>query len=78
FGAAVDGAADHLFKVTNPRRVMAFIYNNTELRVKNVTSPSSGGIGTTVYTLDPEFAATSTPGGPVWPAPFDAFAPLPR
>ena len=78
FSAAVDGAADHQFKVTNPRRVMAFLYNNTELRVKNVTSPSSGGIGTTIYTLDPGFAGTSTPGGPVWPAPFDAFAPLSR
>jgi hypothetical protein len=78
FTAAVDGAASHQFKVTDPRRVMAFLYNNTELRVKNITSPASGGIGTTIYTLDPGFANTSTPGGPVWPAPFDAFDPLAR
>lgn len=78
FTAAVDGPSSGEFKVTNPRRVMAFLYNNTELRVKNITSPASGGIGTTITTLDADLSATNIPSQPVWPAPFDAFDPLPR
>lgn len=78
FAAAVDGAAAGQFKVTNPRRVMCYLYNNTQLMVKNVTSPSSGGIGTSIVTLDPDLASTNIPSQPVWPAPFDVFAPLPR
>jgi hypothetical protein len=78
FGAAIDGPSFGEFKVTNPRRVMCYLYNNTQLMVKNVTSPASGGIGTRIYTLDPDLSSTNIPSQPVWPAPFDDFAPLPR
>jgi hypothetical protein len=45
---------------------------------KNVTSPAAGGIGTQIYQLDPDIVSTNIPSQPVWPAPFDVFAPLPR
>jgi hypothetical protein len=79
FGAAIDGAQSlNQFKVRDPRRVMCYIYQNTQLMAKNVTSPAAGGIGTQIYQLDPDIVSTNIPSQPVWPAPFDVFAPLPR
>jgi hypothetical protein len=57
---------------------MCYIYQNTQLMAKNVTSPAAGGIGTQIYQLDPDIVSTNIPSQPVWPAPFDVFAPLPR
>jgi hypothetical protein len=78
FCAAIDGTSGAEFTVYNPRRVMCFLYNDTELRVKNVTSPASGGIGSLITTLDPGLASTNIPSQPTFPAPFDVFDPLPR
>lgn len=78
FCAAIDGTTGAEFTVRNPRRVMCFLYNNTELRVKNVTSPAAGGIGSLITTLDPMMANTTFPSQPTFPAPFDVFDPLPR
>ncbi len=75
FGAALDGASVAGFRVRNPRRVMVFLYNGTQIRAKHVTSPAEGGIGTEIWTLNPNMTAVSQP---VWPAPLDQFPPLAR
>ncbi|MBX7132538.1 MAG: hypothetical protein K1X67_07660, partial [Fimbriimonadaceae bacterium] len=76
--AAIDGTTGAEFTVRNPRRAMCFLNTETELRVKNITSPNSGGIGSLITTLDPMMANTTWPSQPTFPAPFDAFPPLPR
>jgi hypothetical protein len=76
FCAAVDAPDD--FRVRNPRRVMCFLYNNSQLRVKPITSPATGGIGSLITVLDPDLSSTNIPSQPTFPAPFDAFPPLNR
>lgn len=76
FCAAVDGADD--FRVYNPRRIMAFLYNDTQIRAKPITSPATGGIGSLITVLDPDLSSTNIPSQPTFPAPFDVFDPLPR
>lgn len=72
--AAVDGPSGPEFIVTNPRRVMAFLRNGNELRAKNMTAPPPAGNGTLIMNIDPGVPNSQ----PTFPAPFDAFDPLPR
>lgn len=75
--AAIHGPDGPQFTVRNPRDVMCF-RTGTEIRMKNITSPATGGMGWLITTVDADLSATNIPSQPTFPAPFDVFDPLPR